>query len=78
MNLENQNNKKNQDHHASSYRGKGKEHPRITYQQSRNLKKKKAFIVQENLLNLANLIQTPSPSLKLTFQNQKRRPRNRK
>jgi hypothetical protein len=78
MNLENQNNKKNQDHHASSYRDKGKEHPKIIYQQSRNLKKKKAYIVQENLLNLANLIQIPSHSLKLTFLNLKRRQRNRK
>jgi hypothetical protein len=76
MNSENQNNKKNQDHHASSYLGKGKEHPKIIYQQLRNLKKKKAFIVQ--VLNLANLIQIPSHSLKLTFLNQKRRPRNRK
>jgi hypothetical protein len=78
MNSENQNNKKNQDHHASSYRDKGKEHPKIIYQQSRNLKKKKAYIVQENLLNLANLIQIPSHSLKLTFLNLKRRQRNRK
>lgn len=60
-----------------NYPDNGKGHQIIIWQQWKCPKRKKVCIVQKNL-NLASIILIPLHSLKLTYQNQKRRQKSRK